>query len=495
MKDIRNRVETSKRRTGTVVLIVSLLLLSAALGWADTTIYVYQAANGGLTVKTFDCNGTLSQTIQQTNAIPKSCFLPELFWDTFTGSLRINGFDSSGTPSWTGMIGVDGKLKNPASGNVNVTCGSVTPDAISGVFPDSIPCVSYSAWSACSNGFITRTGSPAGCEGQILSIPCSNTSTCSWTYGAWTPATCAAGSIQTRTATASPSGCTGFPGEPTIQSCPAAPVACTSWTYSAWSPLDGSCTPGSTQTRTVTGSSPAGCTGSPSPSNLSKTCNAPICTSWTYSAWSPSEATCTAGQTLTRTISTSSPAGCTGGNPVLSEACPNGSNGLQGTTLLFNVNTQHFPLTAGQAKLFNVTAPACTTTAKQLRFTLGGQQSYPRSDVLVKKVNGNPSRVPTQADYNAYYALTARGVGPYMDCVSNGDGTCTSTGSFFWKFDGSGSGETVIVYSSYSNFSLGAPISMKTSIPTFSQGDSYYLYVVNTSATASTDVYVRAYCY
>jgi cytochrome c len=41
------------------------------------------------------------------------------------------------------------------------------------------------------------------------------------------------------------------------------------------------------------------------------------CTSFTYSAWSA----CASNSTQTRTVASSSPAGCTGGAPVLSEAC------------------------------------------------------------------------------------------------------------------------------------------------------------------------------
>jgi hypothetical protein len=41
------------------------------------------------------------------------------------------------------------------------------------------------------------------------------------------------------------------------------------------------------------------------------------CTSWTYSDWSA----CNASSTQTRTIATSSPAGCAGGSPVLSQSC------------------------------------------------------------------------------------------------------------------------------------------------------------------------------
>jgi len=42
----------------------------------------------------------------------------------------------------------------------------------------------------------------------------------------------------------------------------------------------------------------------------------PTCTSFTYSAWS----TCSGG-TQTRTVISSSPTGCTGGNPILSQSC------------------------------------------------------------------------------------------------------------------------------------------------------------------------------
>ena len=92
------------------------------------------------------------------------------------------------------------------------------------------------------------------------------------------------------------------------------PTTCSSFTYSAWS----ACQNGM-QTRTVLTSSPAGCTGG-SPVILQACTSTPpppaTCTSFTYSAWGA----CTNG-TQTRTVLTSSPAGCTGGNPVTSQAC------------------------------------------------------------------------------------------------------------------------------------------------------------------------------
>ncbi|MHB8880489.1 MAG: thrombospondin type 3 repeat-containing protein [Thermodesulfovibrionales bacterium] len=96
---------------------------------------------------------------------------------------------------------------------------------------------------------------------------------------------------------------------------PPPPAACTSFTYSAWT----ACQSNNTQTRTVTSSLPAGCTGG-SPV-LSQACTyvPPVtaCTSFTYSAWTA----CQSNNTQTRTVTSSLPAGCTGGSPVLNQAC------------------------------------------------------------------------------------------------------------------------------------------------------------------------------
>jgi hypothetical protein len=43
------------------------------------------------------------------------------------------------------------------------------------------------------------------------------------------------------------------------------------------------------------------------------------CTSFTYNTWTP--ATCTVGQTQTRTVKTKGPSGCSGGSPVISQTC------------------------------------------------------------------------------------------------------------------------------------------------------------------------------
>lgn len=94
----------------------------------------------------------------------------------------------------------------------------------------------------------------------------------------------------------------------------AAPVTtCTSFTYSNW----GTCSSSGTQIRSVATSTPSGCTGG-SPV-LSQTCTPPptTCTLFTYSAWGD----CQSDSTQTRTVTASSPSGCTGGTPTLKQSC------------------------------------------------------------------------------------------------------------------------------------------------------------------------------
>jgi len=90
---------------------------------------------------------------------------------------------------------------------------------------------------------------------------------------------------------------------------------CTAFTYSAF----GDCQADGTQTRTVLTSSPTGCTGG-TPA-LTQTCTtvppANACTAFTYSAFGD----CQPDGTQTRSVLTSSPTGCTGGTPVLTQAC------------------------------------------------------------------------------------------------------------------------------------------------------------------------------
>ncbi len=87
---------------------------------------------------------------------------------------------------------------------------------------------------------------------------------------------------------------------------------CASFTYSDWD----LCSSFGTQTRNVLSSSPSGCTGG-NPIT-SQSCNyVPTCTSFTYSDWSA----CYSSGIQTRTILTSSPNGCSGGSPITSQSC------------------------------------------------------------------------------------------------------------------------------------------------------------------------------
>jgi hypothetical protein len=145
-----------------------------------------------------------------------------------------------------------------------------------------------------------------------------------------------------------PTGCScvsssSDPGQSCIVS---NPETCTSFTYSAW----GACQADGTQTRTVVSSSPAGCVGG-SPV-LSQSCT-PTCTSFTYSAWG----SCQPDDTQTRTVVSSSPAGCAGGTPVLSQSCtyavscsgsPASLNETYGWTLTYD-GTQTCAATTAQA--------------------------------------------------------------------------------------------------------------------------------------------------
>lgn len=97
---------------------------------------------------------------------------------------------------------------------------------------------------------------------------------------------------------------------------PAAPT-CTSFAFSNWAP--GVCPPSGVQDRSVTSSSPVGCTGGSPVLTQSCTPAAVTCTSFTYSAWSP--AVCPAEGVQSRTATSALPSGCTGGVPVLSQSC------------------------------------------------------------------------------------------------------------------------------------------------------------------------------
>ena len=89
-------------------------------------------------------------------------------------------------------------------------------------------------------------------------------------------------------------------------------ITCSSFIYSSWS----SCSTNAQQTRSIISSSPSGCTGGSPVLTQSCTYVPPTCTSWVYSNWN----SCVNGQQA-RTITSSLPTNCSGGNPVLTQSC------------------------------------------------------------------------------------------------------------------------------------------------------------------------------
>ena len=199
-------------------------------------------------------------------------------------------------------------------------------------YTEEIACTSftYSDWGECQDtNTKTRTvnsSTPSGCTGgnPVLTQSCIYVPPCA--RGAWTNTNnyrCTSGvreRQQTRILT--PANCDSnsqwisYPC-PTGQICTGngscvAPT-CTSFTYSTWTPTI--CPQSQIQTRTVTSSSPTGCQGG-NPI-LTKTCI--YCTSFNYSDWTPT--ICPQSQIQTRTVTSSSPTGCQGGNPVLTKTC------------------------------------------------------------------------------------------------------------------------------------------------------------------------------
>src|SRR6185369_15783579 len=142
------------------------------------------------------------------------------------------------------------------------------------------------------------------------------------TYSAPTPAVCPSSGQQTRTVvSSSPAGCTG--GSPVLT------VACTyvpdgAALYAAkcagcHGPLATSAKAGRTAAQITAANMTQGLSAAEvqAVANALATVAPATCSSFTYSAWG----TCSASGTQTRTVVSSSPAGCTGGSPVLSQAC------------------------------------------------------------------------------------------------------------------------------------------------------------------------------
>jgi hypothetical protein len=103
----------------------------------------------------------------------------------------------------------------------------------------------------------------------------------------------------------------------TAANMPPGPAAatCTSFTYTDFA----ACQPNNSQTRTVLTSSPAGCAGGSPLTTQACTYVPPVttCTAFTYSAYGA----CQPDNTQTRAVLTTGPPGCTGGSPVTTQAC------------------------------------------------------------------------------------------------------------------------------------------------------------------------------
>ncbi len=235
----------------------------------------------------------------------------------------------------------------------NIDSGTFHPENMPSA-PGSTPTTCtylYNPWGACqSDNTQTRTvatSSPSGCTGTpVLSQSCTSvpppvttitaanvTSSCTGCHGLTSNSTVFKSggySISGRTATdwlttvntmiglgasLTPAGVNAQDYANFLAAQPVTATACASFTYSAW----GACQSDSTQTRTVATSSPSGCTGGTPVLSQSCTYVPPTttCTSFTYSAWGA----CQSNSTQSRTVASSSPAGCGGGAPVLSQSC------------------------------------------------------------------------------------------------------------------------------------------------------------------------------
>jgi len=232
----------------------------------------------------------------------------------------------------TGAVIFEGPLRDLASGTFDPTAMPDGPGTGGGSGGGTCTSFTYSAWGACTSGSQTRTvltSSPSGCTGGA---PVTTQSCTSGTldgmalydqYCAGCHGTGKLGSSASSISSAISSNRGGM-GSADLRALTSAqiaaiaaaggttgPATCTGFTYSNW----GTCTNGS-QTRTVISSTPSGCTGGNPVTTQACTVTPATCTSFTYSAWG----TCTNGS-QSRTVTASSPSGCTGGSPVLTQTC------------------------------------------------------------------------------------------------------------------------------------------------------------------------------
>lgn len=233
----------------------------------------------------------------------------------------------------------------------------------------------------------------------------------------------------------SPSAAPQAPAEPSNDAPP--PVACTSFGYSAWS----TCSAGATQSRTVTSSQPAGCTGGAP--ELSRACTPPpaappSCTSFSYSAWG----SCSAGGTQTRTVTGATPSGCTGGTPVLSRVCTPpaptctsftystwGTCSAGGTQTRTVASSSPSGCTGGSPVLSQSCTPPAQTPPAPSTPTAGDYDSLVLSDAPVA-FWGMGSGGSGESDLTGKgHAGTYKGGTPAVTTMPNGEGATVFNGS------------------------------------------------------------------
>lgn len=285
---------------------------------------------------------------------------------------------SNGTQTRTVVAGIPSDCSGGATPDLTQSCTYTPP-----ICAD----YNYSPWGACQQDRTqTRTvlsGIPEGCDVNggaipVLSQECYNPDNppecTSHTYGDW--GVCQTNGTQTRTVVSSvPDGCSGGVVPETFQLCTNTPLPCTGYEYSEW----GECQPDNMESRTVISGIPAGCIGGEMPITIGSCTYSGTgerCTDYEVSAWGACQldnyqsrtvtgipARCTQysnddppsfqrciytgeGNTCTsfeysdwtkcrdgkqaRSIATSAPSGCTGGNPDIERSCASDASTRKG---------------------------------------------------------------------------------------------------------------------------------------------------------------------
>lgn len=249
---------------------------------------------------------------------PSSIIRPSVITLTWNTSNAVTCSADSSNGSWSGPKALTGSetvtISTPASYTTfTLTCkdeGGATLAYVKGVFycallidPSTVCSPATNGTSYCSK----TTGVPASCGSTTFCVNGTKDCCTGYNYSAW--GVCSGGT-QTRAITSTISASCSDGVAPVLsQSC----VECTSYNYSPWSACSGGI-----QTRTIISTNPASCVPGVSPV-LSQSCP---CTSFTYTSYSLcSDMT----RTRTRSVISSSPSGCTGGDPITIDSCTNGT--------------------------------------------------------------------------------------------------------------------------------------------------------------------------